>query len=248
MHVTPVRRRIIQVLCTIALAGTGGAGCSHYRLPVSRLESPEARGHTERFVPASLEAGFMSGTDLEGRPETRTDSEGVTTTSMPAAWTPELGFALSLSERTDLGIRFQPFAPLSFRLKYQFSGEPQSRARQGNFSTAVVVAPGILLGHAQSGASASYFLGDLTLIAGYRAWERHLFSLAPYFSTASLSGLTVTGASQYGAALGYQYQIEALMIRAELALASGTVGTASIGGFHFGVQFGLALDPSEYRD
>ena len=226
------------------------SACAHYRLPVSRVESPEVRGHPKPIRPAVIEPlALLSSSDLEANPSTSTNSEtGITTTSLQTTFTPALGFWASLSERTDLGIRLAPQAPLSFRLKHQLSGAPLSQAREGNFAISILAAPGILFGSGGAGSSASLMVGDLSLLAGYRAWERHLFSLSPFFTFATASGLPVTGATQYGAALGYQYQYETLLLRLEVALASGSAGSASIGGMHLGLQMALALDSTPYPE
>jgi hypothetical protein len=143
-----------------------------------------------------------------------------------------LGFSYAAQEKLDVGIRIAPYVPPMVRGKYQLSGEPETRAKAGDFSTAVSAGAGLL-----SGAD-SYFLLDGSLLLGYRAWARHLFSAGGSFASASVAA---GGASQLGGFLGYQYNVEDLVLRSELAYTSGGLGSAKLGGIFLGALIGFKL-------
>lgn len=250
-------------------------GCAHYVLPANRLETPEARGtsildstQTDQHDPrlsrpfGRVEGGMLMGIDLIEEPYQGAADAVTGVVPKPEAQPATiaaLGFVAGLSDRIDLGIRVTSHAPFSFRFKYQLSGEPELTAKAGNFSTAIVVSPGILIGTYSGGAaptSTMYFSGDISFIAGYRIWNRHLFSLAPFITFGSLSGVPETAAdavhtgrtspssasfSQYGAGLGYQYSLETLFLRGEATYTLGAIGQTQLNGIHFGALLGLAL-------
>ncbi|MCM2324790.1 MAG: hypothetical protein NDJ90_16140 [Oligoflexia bacterium] len=201
------------------------------------METPEARGVGKA---GRIEvAGVLMGTDLNEQP---TREGGVPQTQ--AALVPSLGYAMPVSNQVDVGVRIQPMAPLSLRLKYQFAGTSEAEGKLG-FAAAAVVSPGILLG--KNGSTATRLLSfDTAFPLGYRIRERHLFFLAPFFTYASLSGTTETGATasifQYGSGLGHQYTLDALYLRTELTLAKGAMGDSTIGDFYFGALFGFLLE------
>jgi len=98
------------------------------------------------------------------------------------------------------------------------------------------------------GASVSYFLADLALPAGYRWRKNHLVSLSPGFRMASLSGSTLArsgSVTQFGASLGYQIELESLILRFEPSWNTGSFGEVQTGGWGFGaaVSFQIARAP-----
>jgi hypothetical protein len=253
-------------------------GCSHYYLPANRLESPEARG--EGSLGRFEVAGAQSGVDLVSNPQLVTPQADPQTGAQDPSYLQMqnaignflVGFNRALSDRIDLGVRFSPYAPVEARFKYQLTGLPETKADRGNFSMAALAGAGFTLGSGGTGGSSvTFFSGEAALLAGYRVWSRHLFSLGPFFSFGSLSGTGPSGvsnggggsgsgsgssslpsgitapaatgnsASEYGGALGYQYTIEQLFLRAEVAYVLGSVGSAKISGIDPAVLIGLAL-------
>ncbi len=153
------------------------------------------------------------------------------------------GLSRTVADKVDLAIRIQPYAPLGISTKYQFLGESEDKAKQGDFSAAVQGGAGLLLGTSGS-SNTSYYLFEGALSGGYRPWRSHLFSLSPFFTLAGLSG--VSGASsgsisQYGVALGYQYSLEALFVRVEVSWLTGSYGPSSLGGYFGGAMVGFVL-------
>jgi len=231
-------------------------GCAHYTLPEGRLDSPETRGQTGlgRLELLRIEPS----TNLTAAPSpARTDPEtGVL--GKPAMKRnlahPSASFSAGLGEGWDAGITLHPSAPFALRAKRQLSGLSEPQAAQGNFSTALTGGAGILLG-SSSGNSVVYWLADFAFLAGYRIWERHLFSIAPSVTLASLSGPTLpvevgatsgiggdsASATSFGAALGYQYNLEGMRLRSEISWKTGSFGQAKLGGFGMAGSFGLAF-------
>jgi hypothetical protein len=140
-------------------------------------------------------------------------------------------------------LRFQPYAPVIARGKYQFYGEPESTAQRGNWSASASASGGIL----PASGGVLFYSGTGAVIGGYRFAERHLASLAPFLSLAGISGVgTASGSGmRYGGSLGYQYDIESLILRAELTWASGSIsqaqGSANAGGIFPGAMLGFKL-------
>jgi hypothetical protein len=239
----------LLVACTAPLAG-----CSHYLLPVSRLETPEVPG------PGRLgraEAAVRLGTDLMSTPSLShpsAESGDSPEARLSSALVPGADFSIGLAERWEAGVRLQPQAPLEFRGKYQLSGPPESRAARGDFSAAAVAGLGLLLG-SQGAASTSYLLVEGALPLGYRLSARDLLLLTPFFSSASLSGaalptlspsgvsgqVTGGGGTQLGVGAGYQRTWEALTLRGELSWFQGSLGDSRFGGISAGASLGLNL-------
>jgi hypothetical protein len=229
------------------------SGCATYSLPGVRLETPEASG---REYQVDFEAvGVFSGTDLNERPSFyrpgSSDPEEPPPDPYYAAQSTMrygVGAMVSVDRKFDVGLRFHPQVPPTLRLKYQLVGEPGEGAPDGNISLSVVAAPGFLPG---------YFLADFSLPFGYRLSRKHLFWLSPFYTMASLSGLSssagetgpaVTGTtyssspSSLGAGLGYQFGVKYLFLRAEGAyVLSGAIGEVRIQGISFGALVGFRL-------
>ena len=243
----------------LAVLAASLSGCAHYYLPATHLETPEARGSAGI---GRLELiGIQSGADLNAPPTMSTPDPESTELSKPQLQSSfanfGFGFMAAVNDRIDIGVRMQPYAPLLFRFKYQVSGVPETSAKARDFSAAIAASTGLLLG-----SEVTYFLGDLAVPLGYRAWDRHLFSLSPFLGFASLSGMQVPAASaqpgvkslpatalnptsastmQYGISLGYQYSILGLMLRSELAYLKGSLAESQIGGLFLGSLVGFNL-------
>lgn len=233
------------ISASLALAFGLLSSCAHYTLPVTHLETPETLGAS---AIGRVELGaLMTGADLNASPTTQVerDQDGNVTSTYLQGGQGILagsGFVLRLGPRTEAGIRVLPLAPVSLRVKHQLAGEDESASHRGSYSIAVVGSPGFITGD-NGGLQASFFSFDLALVGGYRLWERHLFTLTPFFSLASLSNVTETGtsATQFGAGLGYQYLLENFFVRGEIALSSGSLSSTRIGGIYFGALLGLNL-------
>ncbi|MGE4105944.1 MAG: hypothetical protein AB7F66_01945 [Bacteriovoracia bacterium] len=241
-----------------------GAGCAHYYLPINQLETPEVRGEGE--VGRLELAGLSTSTNLIDEPGyLPADEEAGATAEYHAqrGFTPFVGFVAKVMHEMDLGVRFSPSAPMFIRMKYQFAGEPESLAKEGNISAAVLVAPGLMLGR-EGDNSTRIIAGNFAVLGGYRISENHLTSLAAFYTFGTVSGVSQTAArdnvtaavpttatstaggvsasaSQLGIALGHQYSAEALFIRLELALVTGSMSETKLGGMSLGGVVGLQL-------
>jgi hypothetical protein len=247
-------RRLLAGLLAI-----GASGCAHYNLPVSRLETPEVPGEGRT---GRISASMRLSTDLLAESSlTQPDpesGEAAEARLSGAGITPSLEAERGFGPRWEAGLRLQPQAPLQIRGKYQFSGHSETDAGPGDLAAAAVAAVGFLLGQ-EGSRSTTYTLLELALPVGYRLSKRHLALFTPFFSSASLSGVTlppvpsasgttpaaVTGgggsATQYGAGLGWQMTVEALFVRGELDWYRGALGETSFGGLALGAALGLNL-------
>lgn len=223
-------------------------GCAHTHLPDNGMISSEVRGSAglSRFEAIAL----LSGSDLIARPNPDTPKPKLVQT-----FTPALGLSFGVNREIEAGVRFHYRGPLMGLFKYQFAGIPRSERglnlpypswfSSDRFSAAFALRPGILLG-SDSGESFTYLLSDLSVVGGYRVNPLHLVTLAPFVTAASLSGVSSSAAlgtgsggsasgtaRQYGFRVGYQYTVQALMIRGEIAYLKGSFGESDIGGFSY---------------
>ncbi len=203
------------------------SACSHYRMPVAVLDTPEVGG-ADRVGRVEM-LSIHSGVNLSDPGSLQKDGTTKLGMSVPLLM---VGFTRSFSDKLEAGIRIQPSAPPVIRAKYQFVGLPEAKAERRGFSLAASAGGGLLFGNY------FYILGQAALHGGYRIWQNHLFSLSPMFSFSSLSADTFTGTGiLYGAALGYQYDWAALGWRIECAYARGTFATSVISGFYPSLMF-----------
>ena len=158
------------------------------------------------------------------------------------------GAMVRVTPELDLGLRFSPFAPVVLRGQYQLYGDSESAAKAGNLSLSGVLSGGLLLA-TYDGAGLTFYSINAAVVGGWRFFAHHIVSVAPFFNFAGLSlggapassgngtgsvsssgsssGSSLTG-TRFGASLGYQYDAEALIFRAELTYASGSVSLGSI--------------------
>jgi len=234
-------------------------GCAHYYLPANHLETPESRGAGTGRLEWVNFGGASDLTALAKRPSPDPETGEQGSPQVQKAF-PIYSFAFSfpVAEKMEAGIRIIPYAPTMLRFKYQFTGLPESEAKKGNWAASVASSAGLLLAQGTSGKEGvSYYLFDLAVPVGYRVLDHHLVSLTPFFSLGGISGValaagytervttsqvvTSTSFNQYGAGLGYQYNILSLFFRSELAYLKGSLLNSEIGGISFGVSTGLTL-------
>ncbi len=226
-------------------------GCATY-LPQLHLESPEATG-SEKVGRAEL-AGTQGGFNLAGAAEIHTpsaDADGNVGADVPylqTSWANYfIGFVKGLGDSWDLGLRIQPNAPLLIRVKYQFLGEPESRAQQWNFSLSGLVSPGFTMGPGAGASPMLFFSVDAAVLAGIRFNDNHLLWLAPHFTFASVSGLATTAAAAtgtvlgYGGGIGYQLTILGFFGRAEFVWSWGSAGPSQASTPTLGAVLGLRI-------
>ncbi len=237
-----------------ALAAALGAaltGCAsgNYYLPGTPMVSPEAIGKKGLAQVDIL--GLQSGKQLLGEPVQGTPDE--TSGKLPPPVLPLsfpnlfLGIWFPVADETDLGIRLSANAPMLLSVRHQLQGETRSGTRPGNFSVSAIGSAGLLLG-----SGAQYWLMEAGIPVGYRLWKGHLFSLTPSYRLGGLSGdtLPTTGTmNQLSVALGYQYEVAALIFRMEGAWSSGTFssspsGDLSTGGTLIALSLGFRIDPT----
>lgn len=242
-RLAPLAFRFISLL-TVTLQ----SGCAHYYLPANQLESPETVG-PDRIGRLEL-VGIQSGTDLLTAP-TRQAADPTTGAVPDPVLSSSLinyafGATLAVTPALDLGVKIEPFAPLLARAKYQFLGAPESKAHAGNLSVSGSGSGGFLLA-SYNASGVTFYSFNAAVIGGYRIFEHHLASLAPFINLAGISGVGIASGSgmRYGASLGYQYDAEMLILRGELTWASGsisqTAGSANAGGIFPGLLFGVKL-------
>jgi hypothetical protein len=236
-------------LTLLALA-TLQSGCAHYYWPANRLESPEVIGKLEeggKFGHLEILA-IQSGTDLLEPAETQATDPETGTTPDPALSKSMINYAFganfSVTPEFDVGIKLMPYAPVLTRVKYQLTGDPESKAQAGNLSASAAASAGLLWGNFD-GESMTFYTGHVSLIGGYRFFKNHVASLAPFVSLAGISGIGDASGTgfRYGGGLGYQYDAEALILRLELIWASGsfsqTTGSVQAGGLFPGMLLAL---------
>ena len=238
--------RLLRKIPALLLALTW-VSCSHYYLPANRLETPEAAG-VGRTARLEL-VGIQGGSDLQAPPLYIMPGAGSTAAPTPVLQAANanyfFGFAPAITDKIDVGVRFQPSAPLLIRGKYQLYGQPEIKADKGNLAAAIMASGGLTLGgrDASTGNSVSFTSFDIALLGGYRVWKNHLFSIGPAYALGSLSGTSPSGisANQLEVNLGYQYSNESLFLRGEIAWASGSSGQNKITGFFPGALLGFSF-------
>lgn len=199
----------------IVVIGTAlSSGCAHYYFPVNRLDVPESRGLGQigRLEVAGTQMGtYITAPSVYSLPDEGEEAEPQLQTSYLNY---HAGFSVGVTEQLDLGARLQIGAPFLIRAKYQFYGDSETKSQKGNFSAAVAASGGALLGRGHL-----YYMGDAALLGGYRFAARHLVSAGTSFGLAGLSGVEDYEGSgnQLTLFLGYQYTIQSIFLRLEIA-------------------------------
>jgi hypothetical protein len=246
-------------MCLLSLVQALIPACASVSIPLARLESPEAAG-PRRF--GRLEAvGWSAGPSLTAQPtqappDAETGEQPGPALQLDPAQT-RFGFVVSPTDSFEAGFRVHPGGPLQLRAKYQFFGNPESRADRGNLSLAVVGGPGFMVRTTEV-STLLFWTMDATVLAGWRPLRSHLLIGSLGLTLAGLSGpgadrgtptllgdptdpTASTGASAIVPALGYQWSEEDLWFRAELGYALGASGPDSLSGPVPGVLIGLNL-------
>jgi len=198
------------------LLGAVLAGCViDYQMRVNRFISPEAQGRlgagqVATSLPDAHDVDLVAGLPVGEIDPARFDG----TTRLF-----DLSAAVGLGERWDLAVR-QGFPDASFGVggKYQFLGEPRLRAKEGNFSLAGTLAPGLYLFEANYGddnIDGLIWSVDTSLVAGYRLADNVLIYGGPFYAYHALdSDITVNNferglsghGNQFGANLGVRFE------------------------------------------
>jgi len=208
----------------VLVLGALAAGCIvDYQMRVNRFISPEAQGRPgagqfqtsyvgahELFVIDTFSLARIPPAEFHG------------TTRML-----DLAATVGLGERWDIGLRYGlPDVSLGVGGKYQFLGEPRLRAKEGNFSLAGTLAPGIYLFEGYSGNDSidgQFWSLDTSLVAGYRLGDNVMVYGGPFYAYHALdSDITFSGAdrgfsghgNQFGVNLGlrFEWQYFAVMV------------------------------------
>jgi hypothetical protein len=217
-------------------------GCGTLYLPSNHLESPEVSGLEDRFGHLEI-AGMSTGTDLLTSPSYVVPAPNPSGVADPPYYlmsAPYPGFLMGMNiavlDKLDVGIRMQPYAPLTVRAKYQLLGEPETRTSNGNLSIALSGGGGGMLG-LNSGTVTFQYLADLSIFIGIRFLTHHLISASGFFDLTGVSGFATKSGSgfQGGGGLGYQLDLESFFIRAECSIAAGSYKTGEADARIFGV-------------
>lgn len=242
---------VLVTLCSCA---------SQFQMPANRFESPEARGKTgfAHFDVLGVQGGYALG--LSAYPSSSSTQSDVNATLDSAPLSLFSGATIGILKRAEAGFRFQTLGPLALHGKYQFIGNPESEANDGNFSVAATLTFGFTLnssstvvGTSLRNANTSYLNYDGGLISGYRFNPSHLIYGGATYSNASYSGSLTDSKSnatlsQYSGSgtqisfhLGYQYDVADLYFKLEVARASAKLPKMeeSLTGYFPGVSVGL---------
>lgn len=218
------------------------AGCAYVYVPSTRLETPETvgRGRLGRLQVF----GVQSGPNLVSAAVTQATNATTGVTPAPvlqnAVLQPFLNFEFGLEDEWDLGVRLQPYGPLSFRVRRQWVGLPEARAQKG-LSVATSVTLGGLLGRV---GSDSFFLyqADFGLPAGYRLGKGHVLAVVPFLGLGGVSGGTLgRSVVQYGAHLDHHWEFGSVVVSSELGYAWGVSGSDQISSIQWGAALGFSL-------
>lgn len=233
---------------------------SQFQMPANRFESPEVRGKTglAHFDVLGVQGGYALGlSSLPAKSNTQSDINATLDSAPLSLFS---GATIGILKRAEAGFRFQTLGPLALHGKFQFIGNPESEANDGNFSVAAVATIGFTLnsssnpsGSSFQNANTSFLNYDGGLVTGYRFNPSSLIYLGATYSSASYSGsltdskTNVTLSEYSGSAtqlsfhLGYQYDIADLYFKVELARASATIPKLkdSLTGFFPGILLGL---------
>lgn len=247
-------------LVILSLSSFFLASCaSQFQMPANRFESPEVRGKSglAHVDALGIQGGYALGLSALPAPGAASDVNATLTSAPLSLFS---GATIGIKRRMEAGFRFQTLGPLALHGKYQFLGDPESEAKDGNFSIAAKVTVGFTLNSSSSLAGSSLTNANTTflnydggLIAGYRFNSVSLIYGGATFSNASYSG-SVTNAksnailSQYSGSgsqtsfhLGYQYDMADLYFKFELARASAKLPKMkeSLTGYFPGILVGL---------
>ena len=248
---------LLKIMLVIILLSILLQSCSHYYLPATHLESSETRGIGQSLnnVGRFELARFQAGPDLNApsiRPAQDPKSKDIPDPELQTSYLNYgLGFSHPINDTLDLGVRFEPYAPLLVTAQLQITGKPEASAEKGNFSSSMAAATGFLLG-----SSSNFWLLDLSVPTGYRFAARHVALLTPFFMYGGISGFSAPieitsvptkresnsfSATQYGLGLGYQYEIEAIVLRLETNYTKGSLNKNAISGLYSGCLLGFKL-------
>lgn len=229
-------------------------------MPANRFESPEARGKTglAHFDVLGVQGGYALG--LSGLPAKSNTQSDINATLDSAPLSLFSGATIGIQKRAEAGFRFQTLGPLALHGKFQFLGNPESEANDGNFSVAATLTLGFTLNSNSDTSGLSFRTANTTflnydggLITGYRFNPSSLLYGGATYSNASYSGALTdskqnTTLSEYSGSatqlsfhLGYQYDIADLYFKVELARASAKLPKMeeSLAGYFPGVLVGL---------
>jgi hypothetical protein len=226
-------------------------GCSvMVKTPMTRFESPEARGK-----PLGFDAlmGYQGRNEIELTPNYRLQAPSLANPSVedPSHHLMAAG-NFGLLKRLDISLTI-PSSRIG--LKFQPLGDPKSGATSGNFP--VAISAGLAYSkEKEAGNSVSYSLRetliDLGLIFGYRFTGSTLIYASPSMQwdriRTSYSGPAVTGVAEeratakiLGFALGLQQEAGNSYLRLEAAGAKTRLGQADTGRATFGIALGKFL-------
>jgi len=221
------------------------AACSvHYPMRTSRFISPEAQGRAGAGT-GSLSTSWAHDVEIladVGSSETDAEFDG-------RVGAVQLGGHFGVSDRWDLFFQsVAPFGAYYFGAKYQFLGEPRLYAERGNFSLAGTLAPGFAPIEVEAGADkfdGIVWIGDASLIAGYRLTDGLLLYGGPFYSYQTLNANRSPEADfsghghSFGANLGLRYEWKQVAVDVEGIWSEGRWDDDSDTqvGVAFGVHF-----------
>jgi hypothetical protein len=219
-------------------------GCStalQTPLPANHFISPESSG---TFLHGSVDTGIASGNELTVIPNAWESSSDLGSPSIDSNVDFALNFWLALIDGVDLQVVDQD---LMSGLKWQFLGDAQPDAEEGNFSMAVSARYGVvtgtdnysdpfLLGTPTASSNITKKTYDVQLIAGYRFSNILLLYGGPFYTHQTFYGsitttpISGTGATtnlsgvfeQYGLDIGTEIGFNRFFMRPEASIAGAS--------------------------
>lgn len=153
--------------------------CETIDIPANRFHIPESMGKFK----GNLNFRYTGATavDIDARLATENSFTSVSTVGGGM----DFGLTNSLDTYFNIGLEIFSQVPASAGIKFQFLGEPQSSAKQGNFSAAILA--GLLYGETDLSdenerTKMNSFGQEVTALAGYRITPNFLLYGGPYYS------------------------------------------------------------------
>lgn len=249
----------MRKIATLVLLMVPFLGACSAKIPISqdRFDIPEAVGAHNLTVSVGVAPQFY---ELELSPNYTTTMVNTTNPNIligPKTLSDSISiFAFDVgygvNDNFEIGVSSSKLQAVYF--KYQLVGKPQSQAKKGNFSLAIIVAPLFAMHGDVQSVTTSYDYSsagvDLSALIGYRTADWVLVYGGSYFSKSHYAG-TVRGGpvipsyaysgnySTQGVTLGAHFNLnKRLYLSIERIWSQLHAGTSSYGNIFWGIRMG----------